>query len=469
VGKVEGAVHKSVLALLRPAIELAMGVARSGESDDPPQPAPPSLRPYLSFSRLPPAALEAARRAVERDEGFRSRVVAATGESDVGEAGRLWLERPEGWEEALAGLAEEADAARAGSGERLGREERRQARRRLLADEVATRFEQRAARAEAELEQIRRESTDLRRSNRSLAGELERTEAQVVSLTEERQLAVRQLKAAEATLVERAQDAKRAREDADRLRRELAAAHQRVAVAEARAAGLPAPRLHDADPDVEAEPGRARRPPLDLARASSTVGDASVAAERLATALGELASLLAPTTPPSNPGGSPSERAGGRSERAAPLRRRRPVRLPRGWVDDTPQAAAHLARLPGALFLVDGYNVSKTAWPELELTAQRLRLVNAVAELRMRMGTHVEVVFDGAEEGRLATRALPESVRITFTPLGIEADDVLLERIDEQPPERCVVVVSSDRRVKDGARERGASVLSSATFLTLLR
>ena len=33
------------------------------------------------------------------------------------------------------------------------------------------------------------------------------------------------------------------------------------------------------------------------------------------------------------------------------------------------------------------------------------------------------------------TRALPESVRVTFTPDGSEADDVLLERVDEQPPE----------------------------------
>ena len=110
---------------------------------------------------------------------------------------------------------------------------------------------------------------------------------------------------------------------------------------------------------------------------------------------------------------------------------------------------------PGSLFLVDGYNVSKTAWPELELTAQRLRLVNAVAELRMRLGTHVEVVFDGEDEGRLATRALPESVRVSSPPSGVEADDVVLELIDEQPAERQVVVVSSDRRVKDGPPAAG--------------
>jgi predicted RNA-binding protein with PIN domain len=282
---------------------------------------------------------------------------------------------------------------------------------------------------------------------------------------------VRQLKATEATLVERAQETKRARDETERLRRELAAAQQRAAVAEARAAGLPPP------PEaVDARKGAAldadRHPPIDLARASSTVGDASVAAERLAAALGELASLLAPVVPAPRSGGPRPRGASTRGRGGAPTApttRRRPERLPRGWIDDTPEAAVHLARLPGSLFLVDGYNVSKTAWPELELNAQRLRLVNAVAELRMRLGTHVEVVFDGADEGRLATRALPESVRITFTPFGIEADDVVLERIDEQPPERSVVVVSSDRRVKDGARERGASVLSSATFLSLLR
>jgi predicted RNA-binding protein with PIN domain len=430
------------------------------------------LRPYLTFARLPPAALDAARRAVERDESFRLRVLEAAPHGDVGEAGRLWLERPEGWEEALAGLTEQAESARA-SDERLAREEKRQARRRVLADEAAGRLEDRARRAEADLEDARQESTELRRANRSLANELERTEAQVVALTEERQAAVRQLKANEATLVERAREAKRAREDAERLRRELAAAQHRAALAEARAAGLPPPRVGgEGALGADAEPGEERMPSLDLARASSTVGDASLAAERLAAALGELASLLAPSTGTSGAEGPRPDvaaTADGRSDGPPPSSRRRPVRLPRGWVDDTPQAAAHLARLPGSLFLVDGYNVSKTAWPELELTDQRLRLVNAVAELRMRLGTHVEVVFDGADEGRLATRALPESVRITFTPLGVEADDVVLERIDEQPPERSVVVVSSDRRVKDGARERGASVLSSATFLTLLR
>jgi predicted RNA-binding protein with PIN domain len=149
--------------------------------------------------------------------------------------------------------------------------------------------------------------------------------------------------------------------------------------------------------------------------------------------------------------------------------RRRPVRLVRGAVDDTPPAAENLARLPDVVFLVDGYNVSKTAWPDLDLGAQRLRLVNAVAELRVRLGTRIELVFDGTARGQLQTRALPAAVRVWFSPEEVEADDLILSLVDEQPPERPVVVVSSDRRVQDGARRRGASVLSSATFLCLLR
>jgi predicted RNA-binding protein with PIN domain len=522
-------VHKSVLALLRPAIELALGVARQGESDDPPRPAPAPLRPYLSFARLPPAALEATRRAVEADDAFRARVVEVIDRTDVGEAGRLWLERPDGWEAALAELAVGSPAT---DGQN-GREERRQVRRQAVAGEAANRVELRARRAEEELERVRREAAELRRSTHALGAELERTEAQVVSVTQERLQAVRQLKAAEAKLAERALEVRRARDEVETLRGQLAEAEARAVRAEARAAGLAPPTKA-----LPATPAPGRRSvgeapgELDLARASATVGDASAAAQHLARALNELASLLSPRPTDGAPGRAPDERTIGAASpvdgvRSAPTSpaamptngaaggtnagtgsggtnagtgsggtnagtgsggaaatgpgdpavdgadgvngRRRPARLPHGSVDDTPQAAAHLARLPDVVFLVDGYNVSKTAWPELTLSAQRLRLVNAVAELRVRLGTQAEVVFDGADEGRLATRSLPESVRVWFTPLGIEADDVVLALVEEHPPERNVVVVSSDRRVKDGARRRGASVLSSPTFLTLLR
>jgi hypothetical protein len=435
---------------------VALGVAKQGELGDPVVTAPAALRPFLSFAKLPPAALAVARRVLDDDADFRVRVRDATSETEVGAAGWLWLSRPEGWELALAQL----EATTGGLGEHEDREQKRQARRQAIAEAATSRLEQRAQRMEDELERIKQEAAELRRANRQLALELERTEGQLVRLTEERLQAVRQLKAVEATLAERSTEARRHRDDVERLRAELAASERRAEAAEARAAGMPPP-LEPTTPTSGSSLGE-----VDLERASRTVADASLAAERLAGALSDLAGLLAPAARDTS-AITLDERDGLSISR--PVARRRPVRLPRGAVDDTPQAAAFLARLPDVGFVIDGYNVSKTAWPELELSGQRLRLVNAVAELRARLGTSIELVFDGADEGRLATRALPSAVRVWFSPESVEADDLILSLVDNHPASRPIVVVSSDRRVQEGARQRGASVLSSRTFLALLR
>jgi hypothetical protein len=60
-------------------------------------------------------------------------------------------------------------------------------------------------------------------------------------------------------------------------------------------------------------------------------------------------------------------------------------------------------------------------------------------------------------------------VRVRFSPPDVEADDVVLERLDTLPAERSVVVASSDARVREGARRRGASVLSAPQLIAAMR
>ncbi|MEL7210239.1 MAG: DUF429 domain-containing protein, partial [Actinomycetota bacterium] len=48
------------------------------------------------------------------------------------------------------------------------------------------------------------------------------------------------------------------------------------------------------------------------------------------------------------------------------------------------------------------------------------------------------------------------------------ADDDILDAVDRHPPDRPVTVVSDDRRVQDGARERGANVVPSTALLEAL-
>ena len=137
--------------------------------------------------------------------------------------------------------------------------------------------------------------------------------------------------------------------------------------------------------------------------------------------------------------------------------------------DDAIEAVDHLVRAPGALLLVDGYNISQAAWYQDPIARQRSRLVDALSELHARTGVEVEVVFDGADVDRIGDRTLRPAVRVRFSSPGIEADDVVLELIESVPIRRPVIVASSDHRVRDGARRRGANVVGARQLLGALR
>ncbi len=138
--------------------------------------------------------------------------------------------------------------------------------------------------------------------------------------------------------------------------------------------------------------------------------------------------------------------------------------------DDSAEAAEHLVRVRGMLVLVDGYNVTLTTWRDLPIAAQRSRLIDACAELAARSGSEVMVVFDGAEEPEDVARASGRpGVRWRFSPGGVDADDVLLGMVADLDPARPVTVASSDRRVRDGARQLGANAISTSQLLGALR
>lgn len=122
--------------------------------------------------------------------------------------------------------------------------------------------------------------------------------------------------------------------------------------------------------------------------------------------------------------------------------------------------------LPRAHLIVDGYNVTKTGYPDLPLAEQRDRLTRALEGIAARSGTEVTVVFDGAAV--VVPPAATKRVRVVFSPPGVIADDVIRRMAAAEPLGRVVVVVSSDREVGDGVRRSGARVASSAVLLGLL-
>ena len=137
----------------------------------------------------------------------------------------------------------------------------------------------------------------------------------------------------------------------------------------------------------------------------------------------------------------------------------------RSMTSDDPALLEQLLALPRVHLIVDGYNVTKAAWPELSLERQRDRLLAGVAPLVARSGAEVTVVFDAADSEDRPVVNRPRGVRVLYSRVGVIADDVIRELVAAEPQGRPVVVVSSDNQVirdavRDGARAASATALT---------
>jgi predicted RNA-binding protein with PIN domain/phage shock protein A len=135
---------------------------------------------------------------------------------------------------------------------------------------------------------------------------------------------------------------------------------------------------------------------------------------------------------------------------------------------DDPVLLDQLLALPRAHLVVDGYNVTKTAWPDLSLERQRDRLLAGLAPLTARSGAEVTVVFDASaiRERPLVNR--PRGVRVLYSPEGVIADDVIRELVEAEPQGRPVVVVSSDQEVARDVVRAGARAVAAMALARLL-
>ncbi|MGI9031969.1 MAG: NYN domain-containing protein [Ilumatobacteraceae bacterium] len=399
---------------LRAAIELALAEADAGARRRPPEPFPPELRPFLRSGRVPTAALGRLRRAIESDDSFRRRVAAiadVAGPSAADPIGAEWLRRPDGWEKRLQVLVGAAED----EGERADQEAalRRAERRRQAAEEAADR-------ARADVVALR-----------TRVDELE-------AVLEEERVQRRRADDAARQLTGQLTDARRAERHANDRADAVQARFSAVEAdrAEARAAIATAEAQRDALLAGRAE--RMGAPGLGVTQITE-LRSLAESARRVAERLTGLVDVT--------PG------------------RRTAVALRGGVAGDSTRAVEHLLRVPDALFVVDGYNVAKAAWPDAELEQQRLRALDLVDDLARRFGTEVTVVFDGADVVGAHARRRRLS-RVVFSPAGTPADDVIRSTVAATPHDRPVVVVTSDREVRRSVAAMGANLVSSDTFLS---
>ena len=394
-------------------------MAQAGLRTVPPLDSPAALKPFLRFShKVPRPALRAARRVLDNEPEYRSRVLTVATDELVGEAGMLFLQRPAGWETRI----DELRAAETPVDEqtRTNRHDRQLERRLSGAEAALVRSEEALGRVRTELAASQSALVAERRQRARLTADLEQLTVQLDS----------------------------ARVGADDLRRQLTRMqnheHETAAVVADQTAELDALRA-DAF----------RRGTLDDA-----LVDTAAAVERVAAALRDIRS-----------GDEPRAVARGatrpRAVRLArPGGRRSPVPLPGGVFDDAPEAADHLLRVEGVLLLVDGYNVAKWKWADVAPADLRKRLLAMVSQVAQRTGARAHIVFDGAfAEPATGLAGGSARVRVSFTTAEVEADDAILELAAAAPPEQPVVVVSSDKRVRDGAIALGVNAVPTPAFV----
>ncbi|MDF6021598.1 NYN domain-containing protein [Streptomyces sp. JH34] len=401
---------------------------------------PAQLRQYARFtpSRRAKFAGNAMAAALESDPVFRRRIGERIGQTQpelaealgsgappaaadpVDVAAAAYVLRPAGWVKLVAAAGEEAQRAHA---ERADEETRRELER--LREELdRARGQTRAdtERLRAELEAARKEADSLHRKLRSALSEVKRGEAAL----------------------------RKAGAETDTVRAEAAA---QVSAAESETRRLKA-RLAEAEASVEAGRRAAREgrsvEDMRLRLLLDTVLDAAQGLRR------ELA------LPPS------SLRPADGVEAVEPGRMSPKDIAARALSETDPALLDQLLALPQAHLIVDGYNVTKTGYPQMPLEKQRLRLLGGLSVLAAQTGAEMTCVFDGAELAAPVLLAPPRGVRVLFSKAGVTADELIRQLARAEPPGRPVVVVSTDREVADGVAKAGARPVASVLLLKRL-
>lgn len=399
---------------------------------------PPALRRVAAFAparraRLGATAIAAA---LEGDEELRERVARQVtlksprladaltaadsgGVADATDRAALaWLLRPEGWREIL--LVALPDVSDASDG--TVREDPRMVRLQARLDEAEQAVRELRAQHRVQVDEYKSENTALRRK----LGESRSVERAAQAAAEER------TSQAEAALGE-ARAAIAGQEKELRRLRSQVAQWESEATADRRAART----------DRDEATLRARIL-LD------TVIDAASGLQR---------ELALPAV-----SGAPGDRV----ERELAGNEARGTASPMSLGTDSPSAVEQYLAMPRARLIVDGYNVSKAAWPSSSLEAQRIRLLGALAPLVARTGAETTVVFDAAAMSARPVVNVPRGVKVVFSPEGVIADDVIRDLVAAEPVGRVVVVVTSDQAIIKDVVADGARAATSEALVGLL-
>ena len=187
-------------------------------------------------------------------------------------------------------------------------------------------------------------------------------------------------------------------------------------------------------------------------------------ARREATALRrEIAALKSELT-------AATKKTEARPKKASSPRTRKPLPVPKGRLEDAPETLESWLGNGRVHLLIDGYNVAKAegGFGKLPLEKQRDRLVQEANKLAHRVEGRTIVVFDGSKVPAGIARRSRGKAEVEFSRDGEIADDHIIVRLEELPPEPAILV-TNDKELQQRGRKLGATIATSNQLLALVR
>lgn len=117
-------------------------------------------------------------------------------------------------------------------------------------------------------------------------------------------------------------------------------------------------------------------------------------------------------------------------------------------------------------FLIDGYNL---LWAVHKLgddseSVNDVQMCRIVSRYLKQTGESGEIVFDGIGPPDKSGFDNIDNLEVFFTGVDIDADSVIENKVRANTAPKRLMVVSSDRRLRDAARARRAVALKSENF-----
>ncbi len=120
-------------------------------------------------------------------------------------------------------------------------------------------------------------------------------------------------------------------------------------------------------------------------------------------------------------------------------------------------------------YLIDGYNLLRAIQRFEEFALfDEVQLCRTVSDFLRCVQSRGHIVFDGIGPPDKRELGGIRGVEVYFSGESLEADDIIEDKIADNSAPKSLVVVSSDRRLRDAAKRRKATSLQAEPFWAFL-